>query len=226
MENIKIGKKLLLIVATALVGLTVLLGVGLTSLHTTLMDDRRAQIYSLVEAAHGIATDYAARAQAGVLSEDEAKARTTDAIGAMRYRDGAEYVFIIRTDDGHMVSHPNASLVGTDVSGLKDPEGTLFVREMMDAVNADGEGYVEYMWPRDGSDQPIEKLSFAKGVPQWNWMIATGIYLDDVSTAFWLKAASFAVVAALMVVAMLGLSSFISHSITAPVRGLTGVMKP
>ncbi|EKV30141.1 Methyl-accepting chemotaxis protein [Caenispirillum salinarum AK4] len=224
MKNIKIGKKLLLIVATALAGLVVLVGVGLSSLNSTLMDDRRLQTRDLIEAAHGVATEYMAKAEAGELTEDEAKARAAEAIGAMRYRGGSEYFFITRTD-GTMVSHPTQSLVGTNVSDLTDPNGKAFIQDMIQVVKSNGQGYVNYMWPRAGSDQPIEKLSYAKGVPQWNWMIATGIYLDDVSAAFWRETATFGIVAALLLVAMVVLSTYVSRSITTPVRGLTGVME-
>lgn len=124
-----------------------------------------------------------------------------------------------------MLAHPNARLVGTDVSGLQDPTGKKFIGEMIDVVKADGAGYVEYLWPRDGSDEPIKKLSYVKNVPQWGWMIGTGIYMDDVSSAFWTKAATFAIVGVLLVAATIALSTFVSRSITTPVRGLTGVME-
>lgn len=82
MENIKIGNKLLVIVAVALLGMVILVGVGLSSLNDTLVDDRRVQTRNLVETAHGVATTYAGRAASGQMSEDEAKALTIAAVSA------------------------------------------------------------------------------------------------------------------------------------------------
>ena len=224
MKNIKIGRKLLLIVATALIGLTVLVGVGLSSLNSALMDDRRIQTRNLIEVAHGIAAKYAEQASAGTLSEEEAKARAITAIDAMRYQGGSEY-FFINDVNGFSVYHPNSALVGTDMSNTTDANGKRFMAEMSDVVRGKGEGYVSYLWPKSGSDEPIEKLSYVKGVPQWGWIVGTGIYLDDVSAAFWREAATFGIVAILVLAAMTALSAAVARSITVPVRALTDVMK-
>jgi len=39
---------------------------------------------------------------------------------------------------------------------------------------------VDYYWPKYGADKPQPKLSFVKLFKQWNWIIGTGIYIDDI----------------------------------------------
>lgn len=48
-----------------------------------------------------------------------------------------------------------------------------------------GEGFVEYFWRKPRLDtgptfEGYHKLSFVRRLPEWNWVIGSGIYLDDV----------------------------------------------
>lgn len=52
----------------------------------------------------------------------------------------------------------------------------------VDVTETSEEGYVDYVWPKPGKDgtkvnQP--KLSYVRRIPEWNWIIGTGIYVDD-----------------------------------------------
>ncbi|MCA1939940.1 MAG: cache domain-containing protein [Caenispirillum bisanense] len=220
MKNIKIGAKLWLIVAAALMGVIVVVTVALSSLQSSLMEDRRIKTRNLIEAAHTVIGSYVAKAQAGQMTEDEAKARAIEAVGAMRYEDGAEYFFIL-TYDAVAAFHPSPKLNGTDMSGLKDAAGKAFVAEMVQVARSAGEGYVGYMWPKTQGAEPSEKLSYVKTIPEWKWFVGTGIYIDDVSAAFWRQATTFGIVALLILAAMVALSVFIARSITTPVKALT-----
>ena len=37
------------------------------------------------------------------------------------------------------------------------------------------------MWPKPGSDKPAPKLTFVTGFAPWNWIIGTGVYVDDLT---------------------------------------------
>jgi len=96
----------------------------------------------------------------------------------LRYSE-VEY-FWINNIEGMMLMHPIAEqLVDTNVIGLEDPDGKLFFREMIDVVKRDGEGIVRYQWPKPGKDLPQPKISFVKGFEQWDWIVGTGVYVDD-----------------------------------------------
>ena len=55
-------------------------------------------------------------------------------------------------------------LEGTDVSGLKDPNGKLLVAEMIKVAQSKGSGWVDYMWPKPGQSQPSQKWTYIKAV--------------------------------------------------------------
>jgi len=56
----------------------------------------------------------------------------------------------------------------------------MFV-EFVEIANTQGEGYVDYYWQwKDNPDRVVPKESFVKRFEPWDWVIGTGIYLDDV----------------------------------------------
>jgi methyl-accepting chemotaxis protein len=80
-----------------------------------------------------------------------------------------------------MIMHPfKPELDGTDLTENKDPNGKRIFVAFADKVKAEGAGFVDYYWPKPGQTKPVPKISFVKGFPEWNWIIGSGIYLDDV----------------------------------------------
>lgn len=83
-----------------------------------------------------------------------------------------------------MVMHPyKPKLNGKDLSQVKDPNGKALFLEFVRVCKARGEGYVDYFWPKYGADKPQPKLSFVKLYRPWNWIIGTGVYIDDIQRA-------------------------------------------
>ena len=183
LKNISVANKLYLLLALTLVGMIVLSAQFLSDYRTALIDDRKAQTKSLVDVAVSTAKYYVEQEKAG-LARADAQHAAINAIKTMRY-DGNNYFWI---NDMHpnMVMHPmKPELDGTDISKNADPEGkTLFV-EMVERVKADGSGFVSYMWPKPGAALPQPKISYVAGVPEWGWVIGSGIYVDDVNSAFY-----------------------------------------
>lgn len=114
----------------------------------------------------------------GGKSEEDAKLDAIESIKALRYNE-TDY-FWINTIEGIMVMHPtNPKLDGTDILGIKDPDGKFLFQEMIDVVKAEGSGVVHYQWPKPGSEKPQPKISYVTSMPEWGWIIGTGVYVDD-----------------------------------------------
>jgi methyl-accepting chemotaxis protein len=45
-------------------------------------------------------------------------------------------------------------------------------------------GIVNYRFGRAGSEVPLPKVSYAAAQKDWNWMVGTGVYIDDVDAEF------------------------------------------
>lgn len=113
------------------------------------------------------------------LTENQKKQSVLNIIKAMRYNNDG-YIWI---NDIHpkMVMHPiKPSLNGQDLSDFKDPNGKHLFNEFVKVCREKGEGFVDYMWPKPGYDKPVPKLSYVKLFKPWNWIVGTGIYLDDI----------------------------------------------
>ena len=100
-----------------------------------------------------------------------------DYVANLRYGDN-EY-FYISDYNSILISHP--SLQGRDMSEVRDPEGILIVPPMVKIAREKGEGFHSYSWIKlEGTNQLYKKLTFAKLVPDWQWIIGTGVYLDRI----------------------------------------------
>lgn len=103
-------------------------------------------------------------------------------IGALRYSD--DHYFWINDETPTMVVHPiQPELDGTDLSGITDTDGTAIFVEFVEKMRQDGAGFVSYNWPKPGSEEAAPKISYVAGVPEWGWVIGSGIYVDDVDDA-------------------------------------------
>ena len=135
-----------------------LAGYALVSKRDTLEAGKRAQTRNLVEAAHGIVVAQQAREAAGELSREEAQKRAKDLLRALRYS-GSEY-FWVNDMQPRMVMYPiKPELDGQDLSGSADPTGKKLFVAFVDEVKRNGAVFVDYMWPKPGSDKPVEKIS-------------------------------------------------------------------
>jgi methyl-accepting chemotaxis protein len=143
--------------------------------------DRQFAVKQAVEVAHGILSWSASQSPT---DEATAKAQALAALDGLRYS-GQEY-FWINDLQARMVHHPiKPQLDGRDMTDTKDPQGTYLFREFAKtASTGKGEGFVAYQWPKPGSEQPVDKVSFVKVFAPWGWVVGSGLYLDDLQATF------------------------------------------
>ena len=223
MRNMRIGHRLWSILAIATIGLALIGALGLYSLHQTLIADRMDKTRNLAEVAYGVAERYHARVQAGELKEADGKRLALAALETLRY-DGKEY-FWVNDMTPVMIMHPVAKqLVGKNLSDIKDPTGKHLFVDFVETVKRSGGGFVSYLWPKPGSDQPVPKISYVKGFAPWGWVIGTGIYVDDVEAIFRHQALVNGGIFLAVVLLIGGLGWMVIRSISGPLLGLTSTL--
>jgi methyl-accepting chemotaxis protein len=115
------------------------------------------------------------------------------AIAQLRYGAENNDYFWINDMQAKIVMHPiKPALDGKDLSDFKDPDGKRLFSEMVNVCKEKDEGFVDYMWPKPGHEEPVSKLSYVKLFKPWGWVVGTGIYLDDVDQAVATKKAEIA----------------------------------
>ncbi len=218
MNNLKISTRLGWLIASALAGIVLLVAVFLYSEKALLMHERQLGLQQAVETAHGVVSHFHDLAVKGVMPEEEAKKAAISAVKTLRYG-GTEY-FFIQDFQQKMVMHPiSPALDGTDLSGLKDPSGKLFEMEMDKVAKASGSGFVSYMWPKPGSQAPVDKVSFVKAFAPWGWVVVSGVYVDNVNAAIMTRVITSSIGATVLAGLLLMASLLISRGILRQLGG-------
>ncbi len=107
--------------------------------------------------------------------QDEAK------LSLLKMRYGKSGYFAIIDTKGVMLVHPSEKIRGKNVIDLKDTNGVFIIKDLIKvATSKEGEGFTEYYWNKPGFKKPQRKISYVKLFKEWNWMVVTGAYVDDV----------------------------------------------
>lgn len=179
-RNLGILPKIMIIAAISVlfVALTLLLYI-LPLIERKIMEEKKMATRHVVEVAFRVVEDFGERASSGVMSLEDAQNQAKQQIKGMRYQ-GEEY-FWINDLQPRMIMHPTKpELDGKELGSLKDPQGKLLFVEFVKTVQGSGAGFVNYLWPKPGSSDPIAKISYVKLYKPWGWIIGSGIYVDDV----------------------------------------------
>lgn len=94
---------------------------------------------------------------------------------------GEDSYFFIYDGDGTNIVNPRLTyLVGSNWIGLEDRDGKQVVKDLIDRAKQGGEFY-PYIWKKPSTGEYVQKLGYSVYLDKWNWMLGTGIYLDEVS---------------------------------------------
>jgi methyl-accepting chemotaxis protein len=175
----KVGTKIQLLgVANALV-FVLLIAFVFVRYRTGLYDEKRTQIRSLVESAASEINGLVAAEATGSVTTAEAQAAAIEMLRRARF--GSDGYYWINDMEHVVVLHPiKPELEGTDVSDMVDGRGTFMFRRFVEVAKAEGAGFVDYWWSRTSESEPISKFSYVQAIPAWDWLVGTGVYVDDV----------------------------------------------
>ncbi len=179
LNRIKLSTKILLLCIGIIIGFSLVFAWIIPQVRNSLYDAKYEKTRHLVETAWGILDYYAKQAKASALPLDEAQKRAKEAVKTLRYN--KEDYFWINDLEPRMVMHPyKPELDGKNLSEEKDPNGKRLFVAFVEVCKKEGRGFVDYFWPKPGFSRPVPKISYVKALPEWGWIIGSGIYLDDV----------------------------------------------
>lgn len=216
LSRVNIIFRIALMAFIVFIGAAVFMGMFLVGLEKHLLDEKKLKTRHVVEVAHSILDQKYRLQKEGKLSEEEAKQAAVAEIRGLRY-EGKEYFWLNDTKLPFptMIMHPTVPALegkvlddakfncstslqkGTDGPVEKtDGKKNLFQSFTEVATSGSGNGFVTYNWPRPLSTggmttELYPKLSFVKLHSGWNWVVGSGIYVDDIRLAFWSDAKLF-----------------------------------
>ena len=217
LSNLKIRYKLAFLVLVAIVLILTESLFGLIQQKETSMQERQSKLSAQVETVVNLAHHY--HQQRGELGEAQAKQLALKAIQSLRY-DSNNYFWIL--DQQHtVVMHPTKTkLNGQDASNFKDGAGKHHWREMVTlSKGAEQGGFLEYQWKTPDGDLK-DKISYVKLIPEWNWIVGSGILVADINEAFYTLALKQVMIALGLAITLFALGFAISNNINVPLNRL------
>jgi methyl-accepting chemotaxis protein len=221
--KLTVGRKIYALISLSFVGLLGIAQLDSRELASSLNQQKQIELKHLGELALGIVKEEHAAAQKGEIAVGDAQKRAMARLAGLRY--GSNDYFWINDMLPRMVMHPiKPEMVGNDLSNYKDPNGKLLFVDFVEAVKKDGAGFVAYEWPKPGFDKPQPKLSYVVGFAPWDWVIGTGVYIDDLKAQTWISTQRSLIFAGLILLFTLAVSIFVARRITAPLQRMTVTM--
>ena len=209
--------RLTLSVVVALLGLILLGAFQIVHLRSQLLDDRKATLKAAVDIAMSSIKDIQVQETKGQLSHEEAQKLAKDVVRSMRCL-GTEY-FYIYDSKALGVMHPvRPEYEGKSHWDRKDKAGNYTVRDLV-AVALNKTSFAETLTPKPGSDLPIPKLQYLQHFEPWDWVVGTGLYIDDLDQIFYQQLRNAAIVIALVLLVVGMVTWRIAHSILGQIGG-------
>ncbi|MBK6935759.1 MAG: cache domain-containing protein [Chitinophagaceae bacterium] len=146
------------------------------------MNGKREMIKELTNTAISILSKYENDEKEGLLNREQAQKTAISRIEYLRYGEENKDYFWITDTTPVMIIHPHRKdLNGKDLSNFSDPHGKKLFVEFVKTVKSSDHGYVDYMWQwKDDSSHIVPKLSYVRIFKPWNWVIGTGVYIEDI----------------------------------------------
>ena len=147
-----------------------------------LIKSRQNIVRGLVQSAWSIIDSYYAQEVAGVLTRQEAQRRALARVRSMRYGPGMKDYFWVNDMVPRMIMHPyRGDLEGTNLKDFTDPDGNPLFVTAVQIAREHHEGFLSYKWQHHDNPNKIEpKVSYVKHFAPWDWIIGSGIYVNDV----------------------------------------------
>jgi signal transduction histidine kinase len=147
-----------------------------------MMARKREMIRELTKAAWSNLDAYHEKEVSGQITREKAQELAVEHLRHLRYGPNMKDYFWINDMYPHLVMHPyRTDLEGEDISYYADPNGKRLFVEFVNTIRNHGAGYVDYQWQwKDDPDKIVPKISYVKGFSPWNWIVGTGIYIEDV----------------------------------------------
>ncbi len=224
LRNLPVRHKLGFIIVL-LLGLTLVLEFfNIWDYRFQLQKSREVQSREIVSTASSIVQHYFDLSKRGKLDETQAKAGARSALAAIRY-DKTNYVFI--TDlNARIIMHPlKPQLDGKDMRNAADPSGFKLFQAFADIARSQGEGRVNYIWAHPKHGEPVPKISYVKRFEPWDWIIGTGVYVDDIDLLFRNQLANALIALAIVVPLIVYISIVVVRGITTPLSDINRLMR-
>ncbi|PTP32814.1 cache domain-containing protein [Vibrio splendidus] len=112
------------------------------------------------------------------IKEAQAKKEVRTILSKLGY--GSDGYFFAYDRHGTNLVHPiQPELIGKNLLQLQDEDGDFLIEALLREAQTGG-GFHQYLWQKPSTGEVVSKLSYAAWLERWDWMIGTGLYIEDV----------------------------------------------
>ncbi|QUM77731.1 methyl-accepting chemotaxis protein [Moritella sp. 24] len=193
MNNLRMQNKLVLIaivpmIISLLVTLTIIANLqadvvtNMINNHDSLLrNERQKQISDAVKITQKIVQREITESAAIHNTQQQTLTNVRAILKHARYGDNNLGYFFIYDSKGYNIADAsNENNQGKNRFSLQDKNGVFLIQELIKASQSEG-GFVEYVYPKPGTDTLQPKLSYAAPIANTDWFIGTGVYIDDIA---------------------------------------------
>ncbi|UIJ72876.1 methyl-accepting chemotaxis protein [Aurantimonas sp. HBX-1] len=220
--RLTISKKLSALIAVSVLVCITVVGAQLYSLRQVVQEQREDLLKTQIDTAVSVVERYRSMAESGQMAEEAARDAAKGVLAGMTY--GAGDYFFVTDYEAVMLVHPNQTLVGKNMWENRDPDGFPLFQHLIAEAKAGG-GITPYLWPRPDSEAPVPKLSYSAAVPEWQWVIGTGVYVDDLNEIFLGEAWKSLILSFVLLGVLVACAVPLARSISRPLTAMTGTMR-
>lgn len=112
------------------------------------------------------------------LDDGQAQFQVKKILAGLSYEDEG-YFFAYETTGINLVHPTQPDFVGKNLWEFQDRSGNYLIQGLIKAAQSGG-GYHRYIWEKPPLMNQEDKLSYAVIIERWDWMMGTGLYLDDI----------------------------------------------
>ena len=219
LKNLSLRGKLALIVGWAIASMVLLMVLSLWMRWQSVREEPKALALNVVEMAAGILDRYHKQEQAGALTREQAQKLAIETLRNMRRED---LYFVALDKDQRLVLHaarpelenqpPHAGRDGNSLAAI--------LAELAETARRDGSGFVAYEWPRPGTNKPVSKIGYAREFAPWDWVLATGVYIDEEQAGFFGATLRESLLVAALALPLLALFLWLRRGLLTSVQGV------
>lgn len=141
--------------------------------------DVKERLLNLIQTAEDGVEYFVWLEKSGQMIEEEAKENAKEYLRNLTYGEDG-YFWADTSEYINIVLPPDPSVEGTYRGDLVDKRGNSFLKEIVDGAIGSDHKFTEYWFPKPGESKASEKLGVSIYIEEWNWIVGTGEYIDNI----------------------------------------------
>jgi methyl-accepting chemotaxis protein len=187
LSHLRLRTKLALVLGLAVLAVLASIGLGASTLHRRMIDDRTDKLQAAVEMTAGLAQELVNQVAAKQLTLAEAQARFRSEIHAMRFDAGIGYLSVeveAAGNDFIVLAHGGNPDLEGKAATANDSGGRSISDMIRTTLQGHDGGVISYMFPKPGQTEPLLKVAYVARFAPWHAVILAGSYTDDLDADF------------------------------------------